>query len=703
MTDSEKEQLREQLKIELQNGRILSRDRLGKGFICPKCGNGSGKHGDGIHFKRGGDLLTCFSCGVSFDVFEALGAQEGLSDFGEILARACQITGFTPSEGITAPKTHAEGPRSPKSVEGRIEDGIGQKRAQNAKKPPKKDYSVYIEECLLRNDGSYLRGRGISDELQFSHKIGIDPSYKGEGVERLVIPNLTSEGVCRSFVEILTDRTKEDPRHPKAKASDGERFLFNEDTLRDTKDPRPCFVVEGEIDALSLEEIGQRAVGLGGTGGKRRLVELVKGLTFPPVLILALDNDEAGRLAQYGKTDPSTGYQDPTDRGLLMELSELGFPVYEAKYTGERWKRQENPLKDVNDFLVEDRGAFEEWAQEQVQQTTASLDHEKESYLRESEEALLEFDLQNQKIAKPIPTGFRQLDKILGGGLRVGLTTLGAGTSFGKTALSMQIAESMVRNSGEDVLFFSLEMGKNELRARSLSRLTAELLKIPNYSVAPACSFSDVLNGSRLVNEAQIKTLGEARELYSSYCRGLRILESQGEFSVEDVRRAVARHKRLTGRTPVVFIDYLQILHPLNPRESEKQQTDRNILELRRIAREFEAVVVVLSSLNRAGYKKKPTLESFKESGGVEYGSDIVLMLSFELRDDLFIETIDEETGKKKRVYDYDRAKAESPRKMLLSLLKNRNGNPTGVVKVDSYSRYSLFTERGDSSQGPTA
>jgi hypothetical protein len=121
------------------------------------------------------------------------------------------------------------------------------------------------------------------------------------------------------------------------------------------------------------------------------------------------------------------------------------------------------------------------------------------------------------------------------------------------------------------------------------------------------------------------------------------------------------------------------------------------------LSREFETPVVVLSSLNRAGYKKRPTLESFKESGGVEYGSDIVLMLSFEMKDDYFIETTDEETGKKKRVYDYDRAKAESPRKMLLSLLKNRNGNPTGVVKVDSYSRYSLFTERGDSSQGPTA
>ena len=78
----------------------------------------------------------------------------------------------------------------------------------------------------------------------------------------------------------------------------------------------------------------------------------------------------------------------------------------------------------------------------------------------------------------------------------------------------------------------------------------------------------------------------------------------------------------------------------------------------------------------------------------MEYGSDIVLMLSFEMKDDYFIETTDDETGKKKKVYDYDRAKLDNPRSMLLSLLKNRNGNPTGVVPVWSYAKFSLFAER---------
>ena len=692
MTDSEKEQLREQLKIELQNGRILSRDRLGKGFICPKCGNGSGKHGDGLHFKRGGDLLSCFSCGESFDVFQALGAQEGLSDFGEILARACQITGFRPSGTYPAPKSNGKGSQSPESVGSHREPPRATTEPQKA---PEVDYSGYFEECFARNDGSYLLSRKISEEVQIKHRIGYDPNYKNEGVGRLIISTSRS-----SFVGILTDRTKEDKsRHPKAKA-EGPRHLLNEETLNDPEDPRPCFVVEGEIDALSLETIGERAVGLGGLGNKTRLLELLRGATTPPVLILALDNDGPGRDAQDGKRDPQTGYLDPNDKGLYMELLSRGLSVFEADYSGERWTRKEDkergipkPLKDVNDFLIESRDAFEEWASQQVERTLSKFQEERESYLSESSDALDFFDRETEKISRPVPTGFQKLDRLLGGGLRVGLTTIGAGTSFGKTALTMQIAENMNRN-GQDVLFFSLEMGANELRARSLSRLTAEILDAPHYSGAPASTFSDILNYRNLQNESQRSTIREARELYRSYCSRLRIIESQGSFSVEDVRRSVSRHRRLTGRVPVVFIDYLQVLHPLNPRESEKQQTDKNILELRRLAREFETPVVVLSSLNRAGYKKRPTLESFKESGGVEYGSDIVLMLSFEMKDDYFIETTDEETGKKKKVYDYDRAKRETPRSMLLSLLKNRNGNPTGTVPVWSYAKFSLFTER---------
>ena len=689
MTESEKQELNGLLKERIEAGEILGHDRQGKGFICPKCGNGTGRSGNGLHFKTGELLLKCFSCGEAFDPLGALQVSEGLPDFSSTLERACQITGFRPSESPSPKKSNGKGPQSPESVGGHNQATIKPKTPQKA---PEVDYSGYFEECFARNDGEYLKSRGISEEVQISHKIGYDPKWenptspKDPRLPRLIIPTSRTSYVARKAGPASPNF---DDRIRKA----GGLHLLNEETLNDGADSRPCFIVEGEIDALSLEEIGQRALALGGTSGKDRLLDLLKGATTPPVLILALDNDGPGKEAQDGKRDPSTGYLDPNDKGLYMELLSRGLSVFEADYSGERWTRPEKPLKDANDFLLEDRGAFEEWASQQVELTRAKFQEERDFYLSESSDALDFFDRETDRISRPVPTGFQKLDRLLGGGLRVGLTTLGAGTSFGKTALTMQIAENMNRN-GQDVLFFSLEMGANELRARSLSRLTAEILDAPHYSGAPASTFSDILNYRNLQNESQRSTIQEARELYRTYCPRLRIIESQGEFSVEDVRRAVSRHRRLTGRVPVVFIDYLQVLHPLNPRESEKQQTDKNILELRRLSREFETPVVVLSSLNRAGYKKRPTLESFKESGGVEYGSDIVLMLSFEMKDDYFIETTDEETGKKKKVYDYDRAKRETPRSMLLSLLKNRNGNPTGVVPVWSYAKYSLFTER---------
>src|SRR5699024_976856 len=69
----------------------------------------------------------------------------------------------------------------------------------------------------------------------------------------------------------------------------------------------------------------------------------------------------------------------------------------------------------------------------------------------------------------PIPTGFKQLDEILDGGIREGLHVLGAISSLGKTTLAMQIADQIAQY-GEDVLIFSLETGTNELIAKSVSR-----------------------------------------------------------------------------------------------------------------------------------------------------------------------------------------------------------------------------------------
>lgn len=72
---------------------------------------------------------------------------------------------------------------------------------------------------------------------------------------------------------------------------------------------------------------------------------------------------------------------------------------------------------------------------------------------------------------KPISTGFKNLDNILGGGLYAGLYIIGAVSSLGKTTFSLQIADQ-IATSGTDVLIFSLEMATNELIAKSVSRLT---------------------------------------------------------------------------------------------------------------------------------------------------------------------------------------------------------------------------------------
>ena len=71
--------------------------------------------------------------------------------------------------------------------------------------------------------------------------------------------------------------------------------------------------------------------------------------------------------------------------------------------------------------------------------------------------------------SEPIKTGFDNLDDLLGGGITPGLTVLGAVSSLGKSTLALQIAENMSKQ-GTTVLFFSMEMTKERIAAKAMSR-----------------------------------------------------------------------------------------------------------------------------------------------------------------------------------------------------------------------------------------
>ena len=127
-----------------------------------------------------------------------------------------------------------------------------------------------------------------------------------------------------------------------------------------------------------------------------------------------------------------------------------------------------------------------------------------------------------------------------------------------------------------------------------------------------------------------------------------------------EVRRLIDNHVKITGNKPLVVIDYVQILRPLDPRMTDKQAVDYNVMELKRISRDFKIPIIGISSLNRQSYKEKISMTSFKESGAIEYSSDILIGLQFKDAGD--------------PEFDVDKAKAKDEREIELVILKNRNG-----------------------------
>ena len=153
-----------------------------------------------------------------------------------------------------------------------------------------------------------------------------------------------------------------------------------------------------------------------------------------------------------------------------------------------------------------------------------------------------------------------------------------------------------------------------------------------------------------------------------------------GDLGTDQVREAVQRHTEATGRAPLVIVDYVQILAPHDVRASDKQATDRNTRELKRISRDFKTPVIAISSFNRSNSSGPVTMEAFKESGGLEYGSDVLIGLQL--------------AGVGGKDFDVNEAKSEDPRKIELVILKNRNGRTGDTVGFQYYPMFNYFKER---------
>lgn len=208
-----------------------------------------------------------------------------------------------------------------------------------------------------------------------------------------------------------------------------------------------------------------------------------------------------------------------------------------------------------------------------------------------------------------LPTGYGELDAMLGG-LRPGqLIVIAARPGIGKSALALNIAEHIGGKVGQRVVLFSLEMSAQELSERMLC------------STARVASFR--LRQGILTNE-QMSQLREAASILSE---SLLLIDDTASTSVRTIAAKSRRLKR-SGGLSAVIVDYLQLVEPSDRRAPREQQVAAITRSLKILAKELVVPIVVLSQLNRqADQGGKPRLSHLRESGAIEQDADVVLFV----------------------------------------------------------------------------
>lgn len=618
---------------------FLSRDGKGKGFVCPNCGSGSGPKGTGLHRDPGSPThWKCFACGGYYDTLDLYGLAFGFKDFPQ------KLSGAAAYFGLTAP--------APVKTQKKLRQAVPQS--------PETDCTAFFKTAQARlNETDYPQRRGLSASTCARFGLGYDPQWKNPKAPdsvpaspRLIIPTGKTSYLARD-VRSQNELTDQAAKYTKVKV--GKTRLFNAEAL-DTA-AKPVYVVEGEIDAMSIVEAGGEAVALGSASNVHLLMERIREHRPAQPLILALDNDERGQKASAELEE-------------ALKAESVTYFVYNP--CGE--------AKDANEALQMAPESFIR----RVGDGERLPEMERLSYLKTSAQGHLAAFIDGiaQSVDTPcLPTGFKTLDEALDGGLYEGLYIVGAISSLGKTTLVTQIGDQIAAG-GHDVLIFSLEMARTELMAKSLSRHTLELALAAKMGTIYAKTARGITDGMRYARygDREREIIRQAVVQYANYAGRIFIEEGVGDIDVTRIRERIARHIDLTGNTPVVIVDYLQIVAPYNERATDKQNMDKTVLELKRISRDFKLPMVAVSSLNRMSYGQKISMEAFKESGAIEYSSDVLIGL--QLR------------GAGEAGFDPTEAKKKNPREIEAVILKHRNGQVGGKIAFEYYPMFNFFKEK---------
>ncbi len=316
------------------------------------------------------------------------------------------------------------------------------------------------------------------------------------------------------------------------------------------------------------------------------------------------------------------------------EISEMGFD--EDTTTQELLEKAEAELFSVSD--------------QSLKQDLVSI----ESILTESFDRMEELH-RNKGSLRGVRTGYRDLDNMTAGLQRSDLIILAARPAMGKTTLVTNLAYNVATVAKQSVLFFSLEMSKEQLVDRMLSDASgvdAWNIRTGNLSDEDFSKLSEAMG-----------ELAEA-PIFIDDTPGVSVLEMRTK-----ARRAA--HEQPLG---LIIVDYLQLMQSSGRSDGNRVQEVSEISRgLKLIARELNVPVIALSQLSRSVESRSPQvpqLSDLRESGSIEQDADIVMF-----------------------IYREDYYNPDTDRQHITDLIiaKHRNG-PTGKVELYFHPERLRFT-----------
>lgn len=231
-----------------------------------------------------------------------------------------------------------------------------------------------------------------------------------------------------------------------------------------------------------------------------------------------------------------------------------------------------------------------------------------EQILTESFDRMEELHRDGGKL-RGVRTGWRDLDNMTAGLQRSDLIILAARPAMGKTTLVTNLAYNVASKEKQAVLFFSLEMSKEQL----VDRMLADAAGVDAWNIRTGNLSDDDF-------EKISQAMGEMAEapLYIDDTPGLTVLEM----------RTKARRQAHTHPLGLIIVDYLQLMQGSGRGDGNRVQEVSEISRgLKLIARELNVPVIALSQLSRTVEQRSPQipqLSDLRESGSIEQDADIV-------------------------------------------------------------------------------